>query len=128
MTASRPLAARYRLAATLDILPTSQSHLVLDRAGAVFNGHDGLRQFCEARPIDRYVRHACSNIRVDMTGPTTATGTSCVTMFQALAQPDAALPLKPAAMPLFAEYVDDYVLTPSGWKFMQRKIIPVFVP
>ena len=100
---------------------------VLDRAGQVFSGMDGLRAFCAGRASNRYVRHTCSNIRIDMTGPTTATGTSCATMFQATAEPDAALPL-PTSMLIFAEYEDTYALTDAGWKIKSRKIVIVFQP
>lgn len=100
---------------------------LLDRAGKVFTGIDGLRTFCEGRPRDRYVRHTCSNIRIDMTSPTTATGTSAVTMFGAIAEPDAALPL-PSTLQVFAEYEDAYLLTAAGWKIKSRRIRIVFQP
>ncbi len=100
---------------------------VLDRAGQVFKGLDGLKQFCEGRALDRYVRHLMGNIRIDMTGPTTAKGTSSVTMFGAKALPDAALPL-PSSLQVFAEYDDAYVLTDGGWKMKSRKITIVFTP
>ncbi|MES2399290.1 MAG: nuclear transport factor 2 family protein [Pseudomonadota bacterium] len=99
----------------------------LDRAGQVFRGMDGLKQFCEGRAIDRYVRHLMGNIRIDMTGPATAKGTSSVTMFGARAEPDAALPL-PSSHLVFAEYEDDYVLTGAGWKIKNRRIAIVFAP
>ena len=100
---------------------------VLDRAGQIFSGVDGLEVFWTGRPVNRYVRHTCSNIRIDMTGPRTAKGTSCATMFQAAAEPDAKLPL-PTSMLLFAEYEDEYALTDAGWKVKSRKIAIVFQP
>ena len=100
---------------------------VLDRTGTVYKGLDGLRTFLAGRPDDMYVRHTSSNIRIDMTGPRTARGTSCATMFRATAQPDAALPL-PTSMLVFAEYEDDYALSDSGWKISRRKITVVFQP
>ena len=99
----------------------------LERAGQVSRGHAGVRQFLNARPANRVTRHTCSNIRIDMTGPETATGTSCATMFHAQAERDAPLPLT-ASTPLFAEYVDAYVLTEAGWKIKHRKIVIVFRP
>ena len=101
---------------------------LLDRFGVFFEGHGGLQKFCNARAKDAYVRHTCNNIRVDMTGSNSATGTSCATMYQALAEPGAVLPLVPTALPLFAEYTDGYVLTADGWKFSSRKICLVFLP
>ena len=100
---------------------------VLERVGHIFSGMDGLRTFCAGRASNRYVRHTCSNIRIDMTGPQAATGTSCATMFQATAEPDAALPLT-SSMLIFAEYDDQYVLIDTGWKIKSRKITVVFQP
>lgn len=98
---------------------------VLDRAGRIFSGVEGLRLFCAGRDVNRYVRHICSNIRIDPTGSATATGTSCATMYHAAALPDAELPL-PTAIPLVAEYEDDYTLTEAGWKIKSRKVTIVF--
>lgn len=99
----------------------------LERAGQVSRGHAGVRAFLDARPANRVTRHTCSNIRIDMTGPATATGTSCAVMFHAPAARDTPLPLK-GTTPLFAEYADDYVLTAGGWKIRHRKIVVVFQP
>lgn len=99
----------------------------IERAGQMSRGHAGVRAFLDARPANRVTRHACSNVRITLTGASTASGTSCVTMFHAQATRDAPLPL-PCPAPLFAEYFDDYVLTAGGWKFSHRKIVVVFQP
>ena len=100
---------------------------VLDRTGTIYKGMDGMRTFLASRPNDMYVRHTSTNIRIDMTGPRTAKGTSCVTMFRATAKPNADLPL-PTSMLVFAEYDDEYVLTDVGWKISRRKVTVVFKP
>jgi hypothetical protein len=99
----------------------------LDRAGQRFQGLDGLRAFCGGRASNRYVRHICSNIRIDPIDRNTAKGTSCATMYHGTAEPDTKLPL-PTSMPLIAEYVDAYVLTDTGWRIQSRKVIIVFQP
>lgn len=99
----------------------------LERGGQVLRGPAALRGFLEAMPLDRTMRHLCSNIRIDMTGPTTAKGTSGVMMVHAMLPPTEPLPL-PAGTPLVAEYEDEYVLTASGWKFQYRKTFIVFKP
>ena len=99
----------------------------IERAGQVSRGHAGVRTFLDARPSNRITRHTCSNVRIDLTGTSTATGTSCATMFHAQATRDALLPLQ-CSIPLLAEYFDDYVLTASGWKISYRKIVVVFQP
>lgn len=100
---------------------------VLDRMGEQYRGHEGLRRFCAARPLDRHVRHLCSNIRIDPTGPGTASGTSAATMYQALAAPDADFPFA-TPVPLIAEYQDTYLLTDQGWKIKSRKVGIAFLP
>ncbi|MEO8546682.1 MAG: nuclear transport factor 2 family protein [Burkholderiaceae bacterium] len=99
----------------------------LERAGEVLRGPTALRRFLEAMPVNRTMRHLCSNIRIDMTDERHAKGTSAVMMVHALAATGTSLPL-PAAVPLVAEYEDDYLLTDNGWKFQYRKTIIVFKP
>lgn len=102
---------------------------VFERAAQRSVGHAAIRQFLDARPADRVTRHVCSNIRIDMTGPATATGTCAALMFQATPPIGAAAtqPL-PVTSPVIVDYVDDYVLTASGWKFKHRRTTLVFQP
>ena len=100
---------------------------VFDRAGTPSRGHAAIRAFLDARPVDRVTRHTCSNVRIDMTGPQTATGNCMALMFQATAQPPAQLPLR-VSQPVVVDYDDEYVLTPDGWKFKYRKTTIVFQP
>lgn len=96
-----------------------------ERAGQVSLGHEAIRQFLAARPADRVTRHLCTNIRIDMTTPATATGTCTALMFQAPAALQAHLPLA-AATPLIVDYEDVYQLTGSGWKFKHRRVQVIF--
>ena len=100
---------------------------VFERAGQLNRGPEAIRAFLDARPVDRVTRHLCTNLRIDMTGPATATGSCSALMYQAPAAKDAQLPL-PVSAPVVAEYVDDYVLTAAGWKFRHRKTSIVFAP
>ena len=102
---------------------------VFERMGQRSEGHVAMRQFLNARPVDRVTRHICSNIRINLTGPGTASGTCSALMFQATMAPDAALsqPLSVSA-PVVVDYVDDYVLTEGGWKFHCRRTALVFQP
>lgn len=99
----------------------------LERAGEVLRGPAALRRFLEAMPINRTMRHLCSNIRIDMIDERSAKGTSAVMMVHALVARDTPLPL-PAAVPLVAEYEDEYVLTNDGWRFQYRNTVIVFKP
>ena len=100
---------------------------VFERAGQQSRGPEAIRQFLDARPANRLTRHLCTNVRIDMTGPETATGTCLALMYHAPAANAAPLPM-PASTPLVAEYVDDYVLTAAGWKFGHRRTTVVFQP
>ena len=92
-----------------------------------------IRQFLDARPAGRVTRHLCSNIRVDMTGPDTATGGCSALMYHAAVETAvsaasvAQLPL-PVSPPVVVDYIDDYVLTSGGWKFKYRRTTVVFQP
>ncbi|MES2413439.1 MAG: nuclear transport factor 2 family protein [Pseudomonadota bacterium] len=99
----------------------------LERRGEVLRGPQALRGFLEAMPKNRTMRHICTNIRIDMTSPTSAKGTSSTLMMHVMADAGTPLPMK-AATPLCAEYEDEYVLTGSGWKFKYRNTIIVFQP
>lgn len=98
---------------------------VFERAGQASRGHAAIRSFLDARPTGRVTRHACTNIRIDMTGPDTATGSCCALMFQAPAEKDAPLPL-PVSAPWVVDYLDEYVRTADGWKFKHRRTTIVF--
>lgn len=102
---------------------------VFDRAGQRSEGHTAIRQFLDARPIDRVTRHLCTNIRIDRVGPGTAVGTCSALMYAAnrVSGPATAQPL-PVSAPVVVDYADDYVLTDRGWKFKCRRVALVFQP
>ena len=88
-------------------------------------GHAAIRAFLDARPVDRITRHICTNIRVDMTSPTTASGSCSTLMLLASAPRDTPLPV-PISPPVVVDYQDEYVLTDEGWKFKCRTVQIVF--
>lgn len=100
---------------------------VFERMGQASVGHAAIRQFLDARPAGRVTRHVCSNIRIDVTGDGTATGTSSALMFYATAAAGTPPPHPlPASLPVVVDYLDDYVLTALGWKFQRRRTTVVF--
>ncbi|WP_076998853.1 nuclear transport factor 2 family protein [Variovorax sp. KK3] len=102
---------------------------MFERAGQASIGHAAIRRFLDGRPAGRTTRHICTNVRIDMTGPGTATGTCSALMFQAPAIDGAARPEPlPVSAPVIVDYADDYVLTDSGWKFKRRVTTLVFQP
>lgn len=102
---------------------------IFDRAGQTSRGQAQILKFLNARPVGKVTRHVNSNIRISMTGPETATGNCYTLVFGAELPPgtEVKLPL-PSALPMLVEYEDDYVLTPDGWKFGQRRVNIVFQP
>ena len=100
---------------------------VFERATQQSRGHQAIRQFLDARPTGRVTRHLCTNTRIDMTGPDTATGSCSALMYHAPAGKDAQLPL-PVSAPVVVDYLDDYVLTAAGWRILHRRTTIVFQP
>ena len=97
---------------------------VFDRAGLRSAGHEAIRNFLNARPTGRVTRHLISNVRINMTSATSATGT-CSALMYAAAGTATPLPVTP---PLVVDYTDDYVLTADGWKIKLRQTGIVFQP
>lgn len=96
---------------------------VFERAGQESRGHAAIRAFLAARPRGRTTRHLCTGVRIDRTGPDTASGTCSALMFHA-AVPEGTQ--APTAPPLVVDYVDAYVRTADGWKFRRRSTRIVF--
>jgi uncharacterized protein (TIGR02246 family) len=105
---------------------------VFERPGLVCQGHAEIRRFLDSRPT-KVTRHLCSNIRIEMSGPDAATGSCHATMYQAQEAPEAPQAQdagKPPryAPPLVVEWTDDFVRTPHGWKFKQRRTAVILQP
>jgi uncharacterized protein (TIGR02246 family) len=100
-----------------------------ERMGQHSVGHVAIREFLDARPRNRVTRHICSNIRIDVTGPDTATGTCSALMFAAsFADESASATPLPISSPVVVDYLDNYVLTDHGWKIQCRRTKVVFQP
>lgn len=100
---------------------------VFERAGQRSTGHEAILAFLNARPTGRVTRHLISNIRIDMTGPNSATGHCSALMYAAAGREGGDTPL-PVPPPLVVDYADDYVLTAEGWRFQHRRTHIVFQP
>jgi hypothetical protein len=75
----------------------------------------------KARPHDKLVRHLVSNVLIEVTSATTAKGFSYVTQYSGnTSNPAATHGWQANPSQLVGEYVDDYELTPTGWKIRQR--------
>jgi hypothetical protein len=106
---------------------------VFEREGQRSAGHEAILAFLNARPTGRVTRHLISNVRIDMTGPNTATGHCSAMMYAASGSEgsegsnssDTPLPVSP---PLVVDYADDFVRTADGWRFQHRRTRIVFQP
>lgn len=75
----------------------------------------------KARPHDKLVRHIVSNVLIEVTSATSAKGFSYVTQYSGnTSNPAATHGWQANASQLVGEYVDEYELTPAGWKIRQR--------
>jgi uncharacterized protein (TIGR02246 family) len=87
--------------------------------GSIVQGHDQMRQYFAARPGNVVSAHICSNILVEVTGASSATGRSLSTVYR-----DGAVDGAPAVLapPLaIAETQDEFALTEQGWKIRRRQ-------
>ena len=80
------------------------------------------------RPADRITRHLVGNVLIDVSSPTTATGTSTVLLWSGSAA-DAAGPFgRPMKnREVMGEFEDSFVKTPGGWRIARREARFVFV-
>ncbi|WP_169711697.1 nuclear transport factor 2 family protein [Henriciella litoralis] len=96
------------------------------RAGQVLDGPDQLRAFLEKRPSARVTRHICTNIEVNVVGPTEATGVTYFLLFDGSREADSEGPLPLMSPAALGEYHDTFVLTPEGWRIKERSARAVF--
>ena len=90
------------------------------------HGRDAILAFARNRTASgpRTSRHVPAGLRIDFTGTDEATGISCCTTFAASAQP----PVASTVPILVADFADRYRREDGGWRFIERRITPIFVP
>ncbi|MDB5827857.1 MAG: hypothetical protein JWQ73_2077 [Variovorax sp.] len=108
-------------------IATFTSDALLVAPGKQVNGHEGLRSFLSARPVDILTRHCCSNFRIDFHDARSASGSCYVVCFKAKMVDGADLPVQTPA-PTVGEYHDQFVLTTDGWRIHRREIRLLFAP
>ena len=91
-------------------------------SGQTIVGRDAIVEAYRGGPVDRLTRHVCSNVRIDLTGPTTATGHTVVLLFAADrssdSKPDGPAPVHNGAA--VGEFADEFRLTADGWRLSRR--------
>lgn len=89
---------------------------------APMSGRATIIEAFKKRPASKISQHLVTNIRVELTGPDSAVGTSSIMLFMA----DADSPEEPgkgrkATGPLLGVYRDRYVRTAEGWRIADRR-------
>jgi hypothetical protein len=80
-----------------------------------------------ARPQDRIGRHLITNVVIDVLDTTRATGFCYVTLYSGnTAHKAEKFGLQAQSSQFIGEYADQFVLTPDGWKFAERKGCIIF--
>lgn len=72
-------------------------------------GRDAILEAFLARP-PRVTRHVCSNVVIDVDGPTSAHGESAMVLWTAADKP-----------PIVGSFHDRFTLTDDGWRFAERR-------
>jgi SnoaL-like domain len=92
---------------------------VFEHPAETYAGLAGIRKFLSARPVNKYMRHFCTNIMVDPTSDNSATGSASFLVLQSL--PKSEGPPKPNPI-LFGHYQDEFERQDGVWKFKRRKL------
>jgi hypothetical protein len=77
----------------------------------------------QSRPAGRITRHICTNIRVTVISPERARGISYAVVYSASANepPESHFGVKAEARHMVGEFEDEFVRTPQGWRFANRR-------
>lgn len=76
-------------------------------------GRDAILKAYQARHAGRMTRHICTNIRITIESPERARGFTYAVVYSAAASE----PTKSQV----GEFEDDFVRTPAGWRFQERR-------
>lgn len=97
------------------------SDCIVERPGARFEGHSGLREMLDARPTDIQTLHVFSNLRLIATSPETTSGKYYFTLYTAPGEFDpggAALSQNQPTMT--GAIFDQFTRTANGWRIASR--------
>lgn len=86
----------------------------------VVQGREAIRAGLLTRPKTLLTKHLATNVMIDVDGPTTAHGVSCLTMISTTPPADASPPYVSAGPVWFGEFRDRFVRVDGDWKFLER--------
>ena len=96
---------------------------VLDVGVRRLEGRAALVEAAATRDPAMRMVHVCTNVLIDVVDEDHATGVCYLTAYVEMAAGDGPLPMSQPAM--VGRYHDDFVRTPSGWRFKSRVVKPV---
>jgi hypothetical protein len=91
--------------------------------GESLTGRAAIFESYKSRPAGRITRHICTNIRITVLSAERARGMSYAVVYSANESepPIGHFGLKADARQLVGEFEDEFVRTPDGWRFSNRR-------
>ena len=83
-------------------------------------GRQAIQGAFEARPAERITRHICTNVLIEVTSDSTATGSLYALLYTGNVA-DRAEPIVADARQPVGEFNDEYVRIESGWRIAARR-------
>jgi hypothetical protein len=87
----------------------------------VIEGREAIRASLLSRPKTLLTKHLATNILIDVEGPDSARGLSCLTMIATTPGADAKPPHVSTGPLWFGEFADRFVKVGDEWKFLARR-------
>ncbi len=102
---------------------------VFDNGDLHLVGREQVRRVFAERELVRALRtrHVCTNIHVEVTGPTDATGVVYLTLYRRRGPEDWSVPVPETSPAVVGSYHDAYVRTDEGWRISARRLDGPFV-
>jgi uncharacterized protein (TIGR02246 family) len=124
----------YRYCEAVDVGQASRLADVFAEDGTFDNGdlhlvgREQIRRVFAERELVRELRtrHVCTNVHVEVTGPTTATGVVYVTLYRRRGPEDWSVPVDDTRPAVVGSYHDAYVRTGDGWRIAARQLNTAF--
>lgn len=98
----------------------AQDAVLTRPSGQVVEGRDAIETGYASGAADRRTLHICSNIRVTVTGPATASASTIVQLYAWTDSVEPTDELPAIGDPMLGEFDDTFVETADGWRIASR--------
>jgi hypothetical protein len=101
---------------------------VFDNGDLRLVGREQVRRvFAEREQVrELRTRHVCTNVHIDVTSATSATGVVYLTLYRRRGPEDWSVPVAETAPAVVGSYHDRYVRTDAGWLIASRRLEAAF--